>query len=762
MKNRYLILILLIFGSYYIFSLDSIEPKTALIIANSNYTNFTKLANPVNEAKELKSTLESLGFEVFIAVDTTKETLQETVLDFKYRLLEKGGTALFHYGGHAVQIDGQNYIIPVNAKFQDESRAKIYGVNLNDILSTIDSSNSETNIVILDACRDNPLKSSTRSATRGLSVINIAPKNSIVVYSAQAGMAAVDGLFTPSLIKHIKSKKNLLEIIQDVRSEVYEKSNGAQLPGTYEQLFEPIYLHGKPKIKVVEKGRVHITSKESGEVFIDEKFHSKIKKNSYLFIEDLSYGNHQVTLTYPSYSDVQEINVTEKRVSVIDSIWEENPTGTIDLFCDVDVDIYEKDNFIGSIKSNSNNIISNLSEGKHQFEFRKGDKTLGFRNIFIERNQVTKSSITFPKEKEFKLIVNFPYGEVRVSSNNRLIKSSGYNTYIIPRGKNKILLENPLVESAFFNVSDNNKDTVIYDWEDYILKNGRLNIIGLPKESKVDLISKNDITYSYITDNNNTWNSPDEIMVGEYTVSLTGPFIEKNVFKINIAENVDSIFYYNDEIYSSLQIEKVKDSPSLKVEITDLYNPSAPVLNIILDDKSANEIRLNDSKYRILISNADDIAPSNSYYRTLEPGESVFLNVGEIEDSIPKKIEKTKYDILLSNKLKNDPKLKVSRNMSIVSASMLLGGLSTMALTLPNVDFSFNEDTTPSDYDTAFFTGLQIVSVSGILILVSVIIGATSDFDGDAKQLSTEYGKILYQFEQINLNLPDYMKSWSK
>ena len=183
------------------------EPKNALLVANGNYTSFGSLNTPVKEAKELKKSLEKLGFAVTIVENAGREKILDSLLDFQRAVSASGGIAFFHYGGHAVQVAGKNYLIPVDADIPDERRVSSRAVDVDEVMASMQG---ETNIVILDACRNNPLPSSSgRSATRGLVMSEYKPANSIIVYSAQAGKVAQDGIFTPILTKKILEKKEL-------------------------------------------------------------------------------------------------------------------------------------------------------------------------------------------------------------------------------------------------------------------------------------------------------------------------------------------------------------------------------------------------------------------------------------------------------------------------------------------------------------------------------------------------------------------------
>ena len=227
---------------------DAEEPRTALLIANGDYVHFGRLPNPVPEARALGDALKKLGFDVTLVADAGRERMLDALADYETKLRDRRGVAFFHYGGHAVQVGGKNYLIPADADIPDERRVPTRTVDLDEVMAGLQAAGSDTSIVVLDACRDNPLPASSgRSASRGLVVVGLKPKNSVIVYSAEAGTKALDGVFTPALIRHIgRQGLSLSEVLQNVRREVYEKTGGIQTPGEYNQLFGSVYLAGSP------------------------------------------------------------------------------------------------------------------------------------------------------------------------------------------------------------------------------------------------------------------------------------------------------------------------------------------------------------------------------------------------------------------------------------------------------------------------------------------------------------------------------------
>jgi formylglycine-generating enzyme required for sulfatase activity len=120
-------------------------------------------------------------------------------------------------------------------------------VALDEVMTAMDAASARASIIVIDACRDNPLPAGAgRNLARGLSVVGLKPKNSIVIYAAEAGSKALDGLFTPILASSLQQKgRSINQIMMSVRSEVYAKSSGQQTPGEYNQLFEELIL-GEP------------------------------------------------------------------------------------------------------------------------------------------------------------------------------------------------------------------------------------------------------------------------------------------------------------------------------------------------------------------------------------------------------------------------------------------------------------------------------------------------------------------------------------
>jgi len=224
---------------------ENTPKKLALLIANSKYSQFGGLANTDYDAQKLAKVLNFLGFQVSILKNASKEEMLDALKDFEAEVRGTNAIAFFHYGGHGVQVEGKNYLIPADAEIPDERRVSTRAVDLDEVIAVLDSAKPKASVLVVDACRHNPLPATaTRSATRGLAVVGRKPKNSVIIYAAEAGNEAFDGLFTPILAENLQehSDKSLNQIMQKVRAEVFERSKGAQTPGEYNQLFEDLFF----------------------------------------------------------------------------------------------------------------------------------------------------------------------------------------------------------------------------------------------------------------------------------------------------------------------------------------------------------------------------------------------------------------------------------------------------------------------------------------------------------------------------------------
>lgn len=212
------------------------DRRLALVIGNAEYVRGGYLSNPENDARAMAETLRMLGFETMVYFNVDQNTMKQAIDEFGKRLRQYN-TGLFFYAGHGIQVKGYNYLIPVDASLENETDVEYKCVEVGRLLSRMEDSGSNVNIVILDACRDNPFERSwTRKAKgQGLAFMN-APSGSLIAYATAPGSTASDGmgengLYTSSLLKYLNEEGlTIMEVFQNVRSEVRTKSNSRQIP----------------------------------------------------------------------------------------------------------------------------------------------------------------------------------------------------------------------------------------------------------------------------------------------------------------------------------------------------------------------------------------------------------------------------------------------------------------------------------------------------------------------------------------------------
>jgi len=207
--------------------------KVALVIGNSAYKE-QPLRNPANDAKAMAAKLRQIGFQVIERQNATKSQMERAVADFG-EALNAGAVGLFYYAGHGLQVSGRNFLVPVDAQITSEQRVRLETVDVDVVLDQMDAAKSGVNLVILDACRNNPFERRFRAAGGGLAQIN-APQGTLIAYATAPGKVAADGdgangLYTTRLLQHIGSPGVAVEeVFKRVRIDVSRDTNADQTP----------------------------------------------------------------------------------------------------------------------------------------------------------------------------------------------------------------------------------------------------------------------------------------------------------------------------------------------------------------------------------------------------------------------------------------------------------------------------------------------------------------------------------------------------
>jgi hypothetical protein len=247
---------MLILAIFLTASVLNAQQKYALVIGNSNYTGISALKNPVNDANDMEAALKGLGFaEVIKVLNGDLEQMENAVLSLGRKLSASTNSyGFFFYAGHGVQSNGENYLIPVEAgNILNETHLRTRAVPLEFVMSELNRAGNEFNMIILDACRDNPFGWS-RSGSRGLSVVSRAPTGSMVFYATATGSVANDGdgrngLFTSQLLNNIKTPGlSVRDVFERTGADVMAASNGRQKPELADSYFKAstAYLGSRP------------------------------------------------------------------------------------------------------------------------------------------------------------------------------------------------------------------------------------------------------------------------------------------------------------------------------------------------------------------------------------------------------------------------------------------------------------------------------------------------------------------------------------
>ena len=229
------------------------DGRVALVVGNSTYAHIGRLPNPDNDAADMSAALRRLGFEVTTELNADRVELTAALRAFTRRSAGADVSLVF-YAGHGIEMDGVNYLVPVDARLERDVDVRYETVTLDDLL--VSTAGASLRLVILDACRNNPLARSMQrtAATRSVSGGSFGNLNedllgdeTLVAYAAAAGTTAADGRgrnspYTAALLSHLETPLEILTLFRRVRAQVLASTNGAQRPHEYQSLVREHYL----------------------------------------------------------------------------------------------------------------------------------------------------------------------------------------------------------------------------------------------------------------------------------------------------------------------------------------------------------------------------------------------------------------------------------------------------------------------------------------------------------------------------------------
>jgi hypothetical protein len=230
--------------------------KVALVIGNADYPGNARLANPLNDAQDMARVLQALGFSVTLLPNSGLRGMSDAVNAFG-KTLTSESIGFFYYAGHGMQVNGRNYLIPVDANLQSESDVEFECIDVGRVMGKMHDARSKLNIIVLDACRDNPFARGFRTKPpQGLAQMD-APPGSIIAYATAPGALAADGqgrngLYTSHLLKHLPRPGVTIEqVLKEVGRGVHQDSGGVQMPWISTSYYGDFFPAGEPDMQQV-------------------------------------------------------------------------------------------------------------------------------------------------------------------------------------------------------------------------------------------------------------------------------------------------------------------------------------------------------------------------------------------------------------------------------------------------------------------------------------------------------------------------------
>ncbi len=328
-------------------------PRFALVIGNGAYVSLKALENPVKDARAIGAALQELGFSVVLKTDVDRKTMNQAIVAFREALAGNAQSeGVFYYAGHGVQSSkNANYLIPVDASIRSESDLDDEAVRAQKVLDSLDEARNRVNLVIFDACRDNPLPAAARSSgARGLAVLGSAPPETVVLYSTAAGQTASDGSsgsrnspFTAALLKYLAEPGDITRTIKLVTGEVKATTPEKQTPFVYSNLSKDFSLNRRagtasspnstpsaaappavvPSMTITRAyGSLSVSAVTSGALYLDGAKLGDLPAGSKANLSDIEVGEHLLELRYAEGgSETKAVTVAEGVVVAVAFGW---------------------------------------------------------------------------------------------------------------------------------------------------------------------------------------------------------------------------------------------------------------------------------------------------------------------------------------------------------------------------------------------------------------------------------------------------------
>ncbi len=572
------------------------EKRIALVIGNGSYSS-SPLNNAVTDAIDMAKTLGEIGFNVNLVTDGTRRDILSAINDFGDSL-DNQSVGLFYYAGHGVQVEGENFLIPVRAEISRESDIEFEGVSLDRVVRTMEDSKTYKSLIFLDACRDNPYSSTSRSGTRGLSVVAAKPDpksaGTLIAFATSPGDVAKDGdgrngTFTGALLKYIKQPGlEIQQVMTKVRAEVLNETNGKQIPWTNISLTEEFYFREGSTIAM---GSLELSVYDKASIYIDGVYYQDVERDSITVLASMDAGRHLLEFRYPNYSDKRSVLIGQDEVVSVSSTYEENPVFNL---------IAESTQLEGAEV-----VIDGESIGTVPFN---SYVPVGLHNITLVHPTIyNKNFKVNPGTREVLNLdlsdIEYKMGSIEIQnlpddSKIEIIGKNGSNTYIssgvryiIPDkfvvGDYRINIKNNYITpiSMTFSVNegdDNSLKPVIESFSEYSFYNDNLNDVIVDISSEKESVS----SFSVLSRASNSV----DIKPGEYTVSyrfkddveaglreklVIKPFtsVEKEIksLEYSVAYQINRKIQYRDSLEIKYSKAQVSRSANLKLGLALIF-----------------------------------------------------------------------------------------------------------------------------------------------------------------------------------------------
>ena len=402
----------LLFTVIFLFALSA-ERRTALVIGNAAYEGMSRLRNPANDARDIGRKLSGLGFKVTTLIDATQEKMDDAIHDFGTRLAE-GGVGLFYYSGHGAQYQGENYLIPVNATIRSAAQLRYKAVPAGIVLEYMDTAHNPLNMVILDACRDNPF-AGAKSSSKGLTVVSNLPKGSIIVYATAPGETAEDGTgrnspFTEAFLNHIGTAGlNVKDLFDRVGKEVSQSTRDRQRPWISHDFYGEFSFTGKsdpvipkeddrkPTFSVVKTyGDVEIEVKSIGTLYLNGNKQGAIPAGGTATLSDLETGSYALEMRYED-GKIESQSVMVKKDQTVQAIFSyvETAYGNVEVKAKGEGTLYLNGVRKSNIPSNGTGTLSNIETGSYTIEMRYADGKKESKRVTVQKERTVQAIFSY-------------------------------------------------------------------------------------------------------------------------------------------------------------------------------------------------------------------------------------------------------------------------------------------------------------------------------------------------------------------------------